>query len=312
MATTGADAQLLIGEVHTGLLQNSVALPAAAVARILRVRPGERVRTHDRPIRHAVSPAVLTGVDCRLYAARSPRVVGVVASHAAVTGGHVLQTSSFARVVAGGRARRAAWSAYLSRPGVVETLGRPLAEDAGEDFLSADRAATGVDLDAINAWLMGVVQSSHGLDRRAPIRVPRTKLRWVARLTATPRVHFVVEEDFLRSLHIGFVAQEPDPWPSVVTFCEDVARHDWLLTGLLHTMDKALDARHEDLVRRLRPVFDHLLHLWMPAARTHRSLAPLWPSLEREAGFSRQWETSATWIRDQVGIATLGRRDRTR
>ena len=303
--TTDPPGELFIGEVHTGLLQNSLALTAPAVAQILRIRSGEPVRLLDRPIRYAVSPPLLTGVDCRPWSpAGGPRVVGVVSSRSMVTGGHILQTSSFAHLTQGHRSQRATWSYYLARPGVLETLGRPLPGRAAENLLSGEDLATGIDLNAINTRLMDLIQSA-GLDRLVPFRIPRTKLRWMGRYAPTTRVHFSLEDGNQRSLRLGFVTGHEAPWAAVASFCEDVALHDWLLTALMQVIDKAVGGPREDLVRRLRPLLDHLLHLWMPAARPSRAVAPLWASLEQEVGFSRQWNTAATWVRDQVGIGSL-------
>src|SRR4051812_47627384 len=95
---TTADQAVLValGVVHTGLLQHSTALSAAACQRILALLPGERVHTFERPISYAVSPELLTGVDCQLAGAAgaAPRAVGSVATRAAITGGHVLQGSA--------------------------------------------------------------------------------------------------------------------------------------------------------------------------------------------------------------------------
>ncbi|EEP75280.1 hypothetical protein MCAG_05607 [Micromonospora sp. ATCC 39149] len=307
MDTTGPGAPLLIGEVHTGLLQHSTALPAGAVARVLRIRPGERVGTVDRPIRYAVSPSLFTGVDCGFGGAvGTTRVVGAVSSRSTVTGGHVVQASSFARIAPGVQGRRATWSHYLANPGTLEALGGRLADRADEAFLAGEPPGTSLDLGGINTRLMDVVQAA-GLDRRAPFRVPRTRLRWTARHTTDTHIDFGVEEGHLRSLRLGLAPTGRDPWDEVRSFCEDVALHDWLLTGLLHLIDKAVGVDGDDVVRRLRPVVDHLLHLWMPAARPDRTTAPLWASLDRQVGFSRQWDNCAGWVRDRVGIASLHR-----
>jgi hypothetical protein len=58
-------------------------------------------------------------------------------------------------------------------------------------------------------------------------------------------------------------------------------------------------------VERLRPAIDHLLHLWMPAARVSQDLLELWDYLERWPGFSRQWRVSVDRIRDQIAASTI-------
>ena len=58
-------------------------------------------------------------------------------------------------------------------------------------------------------------------------------------------------------------------------------------------------------ISRLRPVIDHLLHLWMPGAQVDRGLMSIWADLERKPGFTRQWEASVNRVRDQVSLHTL-------
>ena len=94
---------------------------------------------------------------------------------------------------------------------------------------------------------------------------------------------------------------------AVAGLCEDFALHDWLLTTVVRMLDGSrlgsLDGA--DAVRALRPAVDHLLHLWMPGARVHHALAPLWEVLEREPGFTRQWRTLVQRIRDQLAVQAI-------
>jgi hypothetical protein len=55
---------------------------------------------------------------------------------------------------------------------------------------------------------------------------------------------------------------------AAVELCEDLALHDWLLTALLQLIEHSRHARNArpQLINRLQPAIDHLLHLWMPAA----------------------------------------------
>jgi hypothetical protein len=72
---------MLVGEVHTGLLRNSSALTAGEAAALLGLKPGFRVRYGERPARFAVSPDLLTGVDCELASTKAkPRGIGTVSS----------------------------------------------------------------------------------------------------------------------------------------------------------------------------------------------------------------------------------------
>src|SRR5258705_7193605 len=87
---------LTVGEVHTGLLQHSTALPLGQAVRLLNLVEGSSVRSSQRPTAYAVSPTIPTGVDCMLPSAanRKVRGVGAVVSQAVLTGGRVLQASS--------------------------------------------------------------------------------------------------------------------------------------------------------------------------------------------------------------------------
>ena len=49
----------------------------------------------------------------------------------------------------------------------------------------------------------------------------------------------------------------------------------------------------------------HLLHLWMPAARVEEELVELWERLERRPGLSRQWQTAVNRIRDEVAVTAV-------
>jgi hypothetical protein len=301
---------LMLGEVHTGLLQNSTSVSQHRCAELLALMRGERVRRSTRPIAHAVSPELLTGIDCQLATKSGVRArgVGTVVSRAAITGGHALQGSTFARIVRGQADRRLPWSHYLSRPGVLESLGKASPEDLADGFAAIKPSAPGLDLGAISARLVDTVQLSADLNRIPPLRTVRTKLRWVA-VRGDPdagaaRVRFAIESETLRTLHLTVDA---DDMPAIVGLCEDLALHDWLLTTLLVVIERSRigDASESRVVSRLRPAIDYLLHLWMPTARLEQSIMPLWESLERKPGFTRQWQTMVDRIRDQIALATI-------
>src|SRR5947209_18689985 len=117
---------LTLGEVHTGLLQHATALTQAQVSRMLSLREGETVLRSQRPTAYAVSPDLLTGVDCQLPRDRSRQVrgAGTVVSRAIVTGGRILQGSAHTRIIDTRENRRLPWSHYLSNPGQVEAVGK--------------------------------------------------------------------------------------------------------------------------------------------------------------------------------------------
>lgn len=300
---------LVMGEVHTGLLQNSGEISESTCRQVLGLMAGETVRVSRRPIVHALSPERLTGVDCALPTASRSRVraVGTVVSRCAVTGGRVAQGSSYVRVVRSGADRRLPWSHYLARPGVVEVLGKVKAADLAEGFTGdtvpgrPDGAC--LDLGAVSGRFLDLVQQSPLLDRRAPFKIPRTSLRWVAE-TGEPSIRFTLHAEQERTLRLT----HPGPFTTaLVDLCEDLATHDWLLTSLLVIVERARigGTPGAQAVARLAPAIDHLMHLWMPAARVEEWLTPFWESLERRPGFTRQWRSLVDRVRDQVAMNTL-------
>lgn len=306
---------LTVGEVHTGLVQNSTSLTQLLSAQLLAFVPGARVRRSARPIAHAVSPDLLTGVDCRLATSSGARVrgIGTAVSRAAITGGRVLQGSAYARIMKSEADRRLPWSHHLSQPGIVETLGKAGQgktgqADLADGFLAARSAPESLDLGAISGRMMDTVQGASELDRKQPFRVARTRMRWVivvdeARSTDYP-TQFTIDGETTRTVRLTVGANE---LLAAVELCEDLALHDWLLTTLLALIERSR-SRHDgrpQVVERLRPAIDDLLHLWMPAARLDKSMLPMWQGLEQQPGFTKQWTASVSWIRDQVTLNTI-------
>jgi hypothetical protein len=304
------DVQLMLGEVNTALLQHSTAVSPQVSGDILGLRVGEPVRWSTRPAPYAVSPDLLTGVDCRLpsRADTQTRCVGTAVSRAILTGGRILQGSAYARVGRSRISRRLPWSHYLSRPGVLEAIGKMGLRDVAAGFATAAQADS-LNLGAIGARAMNSVQHATRLDRRTPFRMARTGLRWVVvPTTGPPSVGFGVDGESRRTLLLRLAVdlRSAEPGP-IVELCEDLALHDWLLTALAALIDRSRigAAAPEEVVARLKPAVDELLHLWMPAARVDRSLIELWESLELRPGFSRQWKAGVDRIRDQVAVATV-------
>jgi hypothetical protein len=298
---------LVLGEVRTGLLQNSTALSKIDAAHLLDLVMGERVRVSERPIHHAASPERLVGVDCPLssQSRASVRGVGTVLTRAAVTEGHVLQGSAYTRIRPGA-GRRLPWAHYLGHPGLVETIGRSNDEDLARGFLGPARPPGALDLGAICDRAMDEVQRSPRLDRRITLRTAPTSLRWAAAPDADPAgtLQFTVVSPTLRTLRVAVASERLE---AAVTLCEDLALHDWLLTTLLTMIDRHLTSAASDArnVGRLRPAIDHLLHLWMPAARVDEELLPVWERMERRPGFTRQWNACVSRIRDQVTVNAI-------
>ncbi|MFY1593646.1 SCO2521 family protein [Micromonospora sp. WMMD737] len=300
---------LTVGEVHTSLLQHSTALAQEQSSEVLSLVEGEVVLTSRRPSLYAVSPDVRTGVDCWLPSARNRQLrgVGAVVTRAIITGGRIVQASSVIQVVAG--ERRQPWSHYLANPGVLETVGKLDAADLTAGFLHGNDADV-LNLEAITGRVLDGVQMSGLLDRHPPLRAARTRLRWTAQVDPQPGpdVSAVVTVDSPTLRTVELVVGPQDVPAAVAGLCEDLALHDWLLTMLSSLVEAAVtrpaSGGHEH-IERLRPVLEHLLHLWLPGARVHPRLRPIWDRLEQVPGFSRQWKSSVNWIRDQISVNNM-------
>ncbi|MFE5256153.1 SCO2521 family protein [Streptomyces coelicoflavus] len=303
-------AVLVCGEIRTCLLPARQALDLRSAARLLGLRPGERVLLSERPGRYARSPDTLTGVDCPVPSADGARVraVGTVAAHAALTEGRVLQTSAHCRLPGTGPDRRRPWGEYLVRPGLVEPLGRLPHEAVARGVLDGPRHGD-LDVGLIADGLLTRVLRHPLLDQRPPFRSRPTRLRWAA-LPAAPGEgpsleRFTLAEDELRTVRLR--VPETIPVSDLALLCDDLALHDWLLTTVARMLDglRLGASTTEDagaVVRTLRPAVDHLLHLWMPGARVTRQLTALWDPLEERPGFTRQWRALVQRIRDQLAL----------
>lgn len=302
--------QVVLGEIHTGLLQSSTEITSDEARDLLALIPRSPVRTWERPIRHASSPERLTGIDSSLPSASGTvtRAVGTVATEARITSGRVLQVCSRTTVGEAEHRRRLPWSHYLSRPGTLEAWGNLRLDDLCDGFLRLDPPPGVLDLGGMCAHMMGEVQRSPQLDRPPPFRVSRTRLRWTAAggtdETSPARLAFVLESPALRTMRIT------DAPPALVEhlpeLCQDVALHDWLLSSVLSLVDLARIGERERLavLEHLRPAVDHLLHAWMPAARLGDDLRAFWDEIERRSGLERQWGTVVRRIRDQIALVS--------
>lgn len=173
---------LACGEVRTGLLPSFQALDGRAAAQFLRLRADEHVRVSERPNLYALSPEVLTGVDCRLPTANGAKVraVGTVAARAALTEGRVLQSTAYFSAPAAGPDVRRPWGHYLVRPGVVEPFGK-LPEQATAEGVLRGGGRGELDLGMIAEGLLAQLVRHPLLDHKAPFKSRRTHLRWAAR-----------------------------------------------------------------------------------------------------------------------------------
>lgn len=289
---------LALGEIRTCLLRNSHAVPRPSVLELLRLVPGQRVRLSERPVAHGVSPPALSGVDCSLPTASGARyrTVGTIGARAVITSGRVLQGSAYVTVERGTTDYRMPWSHYLSMPGVVQTIGKFNAPDVVDGFLANSAPAATLDLGAVSERRISAVQAQPGLDHTLPLRASRTRFRWAARIShgsGGGTCEFVVVDEAVRTVRLTLPAIDR---AEVIGFCEDLALHDWVLSTVLRWVERSGTRPVEEL----RPAIDHLLNLWMPGAHVSESLLPFWESLERRPGFTRQWETMVSHIRDRL------------
>lgn len=223
-----------------------------------------------------------------------------------IVGGRILQGSVYTRLERGELDRRLPWSHYLARPGVIETIGRFDRHNVVAGFFAGSQAESTLDLGALSELVIGSVQMNSRLDHVPPFKSRRTWLRWAMRSEGAPASgEFTLVDENLRTLSMTI---EGRALPAVVEFCEDLALHDWVLSTLVQLVERSDigSATGPESLTRLRPAIDHLLHLWMPGARVDQSLLPLWESLERWPGFTRQWQATVARIRDQLAVQTLG------
>jgi hypothetical protein len=326
---------LIVGEIHTGLLPHSRPLTPEEARAALALAVGETVVQWARPVPHTASPTLLHGVDCRLALGPKPdnlhsdegkdngsvRAVGTVHSRAVLTGGHLLQGSAWTAVGPPRHPRRMPWSYYLAKPGTMETVGNFDAERLARGFLVAEKLGKSMarklrqegdrsellDAAAIARHSIHDVLSRPVFDQRPPIKTGSTRLRWAA--IADPGKGMAVAFRLVGTdrRRMSMVTGLVDP-EHVAAAAEDLAVHDWLLSAVAARIALAKigeDPRHT--LRTLRPVVDHLLHLWSAGARTSRDLEFLWDSLERRPGLTRQWTTMTERVRSQIdyGAADL-------
>jgi hypothetical protein len=298
---------LTLGEVHTGLLLTSHAVSADTAADLLAVLPGSAVRARQRPVRHAWSPEVLTGVDCLapLAGGREVRVVGTLMTQLSLTDGHIIQAGTHATLRPEPAGRRRPWAHYLAQPGVLEVLGTVSEESLATGFLRGPATMAALDLGAVNVRALSAIQRSTQLDKNPPFRSRRTRLRWSAEAAeARQEMVFTLGGDGLRTVRLR--TGEPDP-RALADFCADVALHDWLLSALLDLVDRAMARSRPavELIGMLRPGIDHLVHAWTPAAHAKRTLTEIWQDFDLRSGFSLQWHKTVQRIRDQLSVSLI-------
>ncbi|THV35597.1 SCO2521 family protein [Glycomyces buryatensis] len=315
---------LVVGEIITALLPHSRPLTPEQARQALALAVGESVVQWARPVPHTASPTLLHGVDCKLPQGPrddgrvtdaaadngSVRGVGTVCSRAVLTGGHLLQGSAWTAITAQYQPRRMPWSYYLARPGKVNPIGNLDAGRLARGFLYADarRDRTGLlDTAAIAKHSIHDVLAWQHLDQRPPIKTGAKRVRWaaIAEPGMVSEVAFRLVDGDRRRMSMTTGAVDPEQLASAA---EDLAVHDWLLTAVQERIQRSKigeDSRHT--LQTLRPVVDHLLHLWSPGSRTSHDLQFMWDSLEERPGLTRQWTTMTERVRSQIdfGAADL-------
>lgn len=301
------------GEIHTGLIQHSHALSIRGTTELLSIAPGERVRVSARPLAYAQSPEFLTGLDCRLpMNGRTSRAVGTAIGRAVTVGGRIVQGSSFTEIRRGTADHRRPWAHYLARPGALETIGKAdlsrMVTDIGTDGFDLKA----LNLAAVNQRTLDLLRRHRGLDHRAPFRAGPTRLRWVAytpeefgsKIGDTVPVSFTIKDSPQRTLVLRC---HDTTARSLATLFEDIAVHDWLVTTLSELLDRTGIGNRSrgEVIARLQPAVDHLLPLWMPAVRVEPPLRGVWPALEKNPGFTRQWDNLVQRVRDQFTVAAV-------
>lgn len=311
-------ADVAVGEIRTGLLRHGAVLTRAAAAQLLDLLPGEAVLESQRPIQHTLSPDVANGVDCLVVTETGARVraVGTILTHAAITGGRVLQTSTYTRIDPSGSGIRRPWSHYTEQPGRLETVGRADAPALAAGFvgLRGIPAPDCLDLGAVCERLAMRLQTSPILDGRPPIKSQWTRLRWTVLYTAVndmsaANAQFTLVDDESRvlSLRVPYELREVYRLGDVLELCRDLALHDWLLTTLTRRIERvsAVSGELAQEVSELAPIVSNLIQLWLPGARVSSGLEAVWEGFERQPGFSRQWRIAVDWVRDQLSLHTL-------
>jgi hypothetical protein len=300
---------LTIGEVHTGLLLTSTAVPAETAAALLAILPGGSVRSRQRPVRYAWSPEVLTGVDCFAPVAgrREIRIVGTLATQVSLTDGHIVQARTHATLTHEPHGRRRPWAHYLAQPGVVEVLGTASEEKLATGFLSGPATMTALDLGAVNLRTLAAIQRNTQLDHNPPFHSRRTRLRWSAEEAGKDQdqeMVFTLRANGLRTVRLR--TRELDP-RALADFCTDLALHDWLLSALLDLVDRAVARSRPavEVIGLLRPAIDHLVHAWMPAVHVSTTMNEIWQDFDLRSGLSLQWQKTVQRIRDQLSVGII-------
>jgi hypothetical protein len=224
-----------------------------------------------------------------------------------VTGGTVLQSSTFTQLRRTTADRRMPWSYYTQQAHSIEFSGPAgiTAEQLSQGYLRANQP-TALDLGAVSGRLVARVQRQPQLDHTIALRSRQTQVRWAARVGDVP----VPTADIRRRDEVAQTIElvMPEGTLGLATrFCEDFALHDWLLTTLQQALEEADRVREtsDEYINVLGTAVERLPRLWMPGSHLPAVIRGLWDSLEHSPGFTRQWDTQVAQIRDRIAVRTL-------
>jgi hypothetical protein len=302
---------LTIGEIRTSLLRHSPSLSIDGARQLLDLAPGRPVLFTERPEVRVVSPELSFGVDCGVTTPGYPKTrgIGTVGYQAAVVGGTVVQASAFTRLERVHLGKRQPWSHYAAQRHVVEFHGRASEAQVQECFLESDPVEDTLNLGEICARLLRNLRSRPPFPRKKnkiPLHASATSVRWAVQVgDIAPQVTVRVRGDKTRTLDIA-VSRSED-LATARRFCEDYALHDWLAYALREAARQA-EQRSDDVdeyTEVLGAAIERLAPLWIPGAHLGQDPHSWWEALERQAGYSRQWELRVTQIRDRLMVQTL-------
>ena len=258
---TMTGSSVTVGEVHTGLLHHSTAVSAAKAAQLLDVVPGERALRSDRP---DFACHVTVGAHRRrLPAADRQRRAGARRRH-----GHVAGVADRRPRSAERRLRDRAPRAGRPPPAVVALPGPPgrgpdTDQDehrSGRPRLPRPRPVTPSTSTSTRSGAARSTRSRTGPASTTGRRSGSAGPGCVSPSSRTPGpsgpLNFTIRGDSVRTLQLTGAAA---PIAAQIEFCEDLARHDWLLSAsAVHgraepDRDRSPDRRHRSTQAGPRP-----------------------------------------------------------
>jgi len=299
----GTPPWLGFGEVRTCLIQNLGTLSPPATVALMQLTPGSPVSKAERPVRRAVSPEQVTGVDCRLQVAREGRgrAIGTVLSHAVVTNGRILQGTAHVALTGATSKERREWRHYLRHQGVVEVLHSPNPHNLIDGYLADTSPARGLDLASISDRIIDEVQQSNTLNHTTALRASTAVVRWAATLAPDARPTVGIAKSDVPNFHVIRLTGAPDDLPMLIRFCEEFALHEWLLTTVQDVIVPRAEtaiARDQDPLDSLLFALNELVPLWMPPTYLSPDMKALWEAMESRTHYTRLFERQVARIRD--------------